>query len=209
MDVMPTVADVARSLQARAARRATKPLPALLLMSDETRLADPLAALARLPRGAGLVYRHYRARDRARAARALVAKAKARGVRILVAGDRRLARRVGAAGVHVPEALIGTLLAAAPRSLRKMAIVTMAAHSVRAVFRAARAGADAAIVGPVFRTESHPQAAPLGPLRFARICRLSPIPVYAVGGIAPKTARRLQGSGAAGLAGIGAICAPP
>ncbi len=174
-------------------------------MSDEARLPDPTAALDRLPRGSGLVFRHYRTRDRATLASTLIAKARARGILVLVAGDWRLARRARAAGLHLPEALASASLALYPRMLRKKAIVTVAAHSLRAVFRAASLGADAAIVGPVFATASHPGAILLGPLRFARICRQSPIPVYAVGGIAPKTARRLKGSGAAGLAGIGAV----
>ena len=174
-------------------------------MSDETRLPDPLAALERLPRGSGLVFRHYRTRDRATLARALVANARARGILVLVAGDGRLAVGAGAAGFHLPEALVGAPLAAPPRLFRKKAIVTVAAHSLRAVFRAAKYGADAAILGPVFATASHPGATPLGPLRFATICRQSPIPVYAVGGIGPTTARRLKGSGAIGFSGIGAL----
>ncbi len=208
MKSMPTVADVAKIFQARAARRASTRLPALLLLSDEVRLPDSLAALARLPRGSGLVFRHYGARNREALARALAAKARARGIRLLVAGDAHLASGVRAWGLHLPEAKAESSLALGPKSSRKKMIVTVAAHSLRAVFRGAKIGADAAIVGPVFRTESHPGANPLGPLRFARICRLSPIPVYAVGGIGPKTALRLKGSGAAGIAGIGAILPP-
>jgi thiamine-phosphate pyrophosphorylase len=177
-------------------------------MSDEVRLPDPLAALGRLPRGAGLVLRHYRAQGREGLARELMAKAKPRGIAVLVAGDSRLAARVRAGGQHMPEALVGAPLALDRKILGKKPIVTMAAHSVRAVFRAARLGADAAILGPVFATASHPGRRPLGHLRLARICRQSPIPVYAVGGIGPGTARRLKGSGAAGIAGIGAVLPP-
>ena len=48
----------------------------------------------------------------------------------------------------------------------------------------------------------------MGPLRFARFCRKSPIPVYAIGGIGPRTAPKLKDSGAIGFAGIGAIQLP-
>jgi thiamine-phosphate pyrophosphorylase len=205
---VPTVADIARSLQARAGRRKTKRLPALLLFSDEARLPDPLAALDRLPRGAGIVFRHYGALARSALARALARRGRAFGIRVLVAGDARLAFAVRADGLHLPEAALGAPLAVGPRARRKSVIVTMAAHSLRAVFRASRLGADAAVLGPVFPTASHPGAVPIGPLRFARFCRKSPIPVYAIGGINPKTAPRLKDSGAAGIAGIGAILLP-
>ncbi|MEK7244762.1 MAG: thiamine phosphate synthase [Pseudomonadota bacterium] len=135
-------------------------------------------------------------------------KARARGIRVLVAGDPRLAARVGAAGLHLPEARLGAPLAMIPRMLRKSAIITVAAHSPRTLFRAARLGADAAVLGPVFPTASHPGAPPMGPLRFARFCRKSPIPVYAIGGIGPRTAPKLKDSGAIGFAGIGAIQLP-
>lgn len=207
---MPTVANIAKSLQARAAKRRprVRRLPALLLMSDEVRLPDPLAALARLPRDSGLVFRHYGAHNREALARALAAKARARGIRLLVAGDARLACRVRAAGLHLPEAMADGPLALGQKLFRKKWIVTIASHSLRAVFRAAKLGADAAVLGPVFPTASHPGRVALGPLRFARLCRQSPIPVYAIGGIGPETALRLAASGAAGLAGIGRIGRP-
>ncbi|MCC7015960.1 MAG: thiamine phosphate synthase [Rhodospirillales bacterium] len=226
---VPTVADIAIRLKARAGilcrrafsarvapagahshdgRRRARRLPALLLLSDERRLPDPLAALDRLPRGAGVVFRHYGVTERAALARALVRKGRALGIRVLVAGDARLASAVRADGLHLPEARLGAPLGLGPRERRKSMIVTIAAHSLRSVFRAARLGADAAVLGPVFPTASHPGAVPIGPLRFARFCRKSPIPVYAIGGIDPETALRLKDSGAAGIAGIGAIRLP-
>ena len=86
-------------------------------------------------------------------------------------------------------------------------IVTAAAHSRAALFRAARAGADAALLSPVFWTASHPLAPALGPLRFAAWCRSSPLPVYALGGISARTARRLRAGGGAGFAGISGFTA--
>lgn len=237
---MPTVADIANRLKARARRRhpAARHLPALLLFSDAVRLPDPLAALDRLPPGSGIVFRHYGAPvsgafapggagrqnqrpgtndaagsfvsgafapGREALARALVARARALKVRVLVAGDPPLAQRVRASGLHLPEARLKLPLALGPRMRLKSTIVTIAVHSLRGIFRAARLGADAVILGPVFPTASHPGAAPLGVLRFTRLCRHSPIPVYGIGGIGPKTALKLKDSGAVGIAGIGAI----
>ena len=68
-------------------------------MSDAARLADPIAALESLPRGAALILRHYGQPGRAEMARRLVRAARPLGVRIFIAGDWRLAIRTGAAGI--------------------------------------------------------------------------------------------------------------
>ena len=81
-------------------------------------------------------------------------------------------------------------------------LVTAAAHSPGALYRAERAGADVVLLAPVFPTESHPQTRPLGTLRFSVWCRQSPIPVYALGGVSPVNLRRLKDSGTRGFAGI-------
>ena len=85
--------------------------------------------------------------------------------------------------------------------------LTAAAHGRAGLVRAARAGARAALLSPVFPTASHPGAPTLGPVRFAGLVRASPLPVYALGGIDARRARRLAGTGACGLAGVGAFAA--
>lgn len=206
-----TVAETAGLLQARAPKRravgrvARGALPALFVMSDAARLPDPLAALRHVPRGTAIVLRHYGAPGRAELAPRLVEAARRRGAIVLIAGDWRLAVRTGAAGVHLPEAALKAPLALGAAVRTKKLFVTIAAHSLGAVFRAAKRGASAAIVGPVFPTQSHPGRAGLGALRFAALCRQSPIPVIALGGIDSRSALLLRDSGAAGIAGIGGI----
>ena len=198
---MVTLTDIMRRLNLRGACGA-RPLPPLILMTDDERLADPEPVIAALPRGSAVIVRHYRAPGRAALARRLRRLCRARGVLLLIAGDARLAVAVGADGVHLPEAMVR----AAPQRWRLWCpgrLVTAAAHSPAALFLAARAGADAALLSPVFPTASHPQAASLGPLRFARWCRRAPLPVFALGGVGAHTARRLAGCGAVGIAGIG------
>lgn len=187
-------------------------LPVLLLMTDEARTPDPVAAIRRLPRGSAVVFRHYGAAGRAglaRAglARALVAAAKRRGVSVLIAGDARLAAATGASGLHLPEHMARRGPGPWRAWLKKGAIITAAAHSPGAICRAMRAGADAVLLAPVFATASHPGRLALGPLRFARFARASPLPVFALGGITAENWRRLAASGAAGLAGIGGFFA--
>ena len=195
---MGTLAEAATRLK----RSAGSALPALALMTDEARLADPLPAASALPPGSAVILRHYGAPERASLARSLAAVARRRGLVLLVGEDPALARRVGAHGVHLPERAIGR--AGAVRWHGDW-LITAAAHSPAALQAIASAGVDAALLSPVFATASHPHVRALGPHRFAALVRHAPIPVYALGGIDRARARLLQGSGAVGIAGIGGL----
>ena len=195
---MGTLAEAAASLK----RSAGSTLPALILMTDEARLADPLPAVRELPVGSAIILRHYGVPERAVLARGLAAIAHRRGLVLLVGEDPVLARRVGAAGVHLPERAIRR--AAAVRWQRDW-LITAAVHSHAALASAAACGADAALLSPVFATTSHPDARALGLQRFTALAQASPLPVYALGGIDRAHANLLCGSGAVGIAGIGGL----
>ena len=82
-------------------RRKPTPLPRLWLFTDDRRLPDPRAAVARLPRGrAGVVLRHDRDPARAGLGRDLARICRARRLVLVVAGDVRLAAALKA-GVHL------------------------------------------------------------------------------------------------------------
>lgn len=127
--------------------------------------------------------------------------ARRRGVKLLIGADHRLAARVGADGVHLPERMAHR--AAAIRRLGWL--VTAAAHSPGAARRALAAGADAAVVSAIFPSNSPSAGPPIGPLRMARIVRAVGGPLYGLGGINDKTARRLLRAGLVGLAGVEAL----
>ena len=194
---MRTLAELARRLKIPG-------LPPLILMTDEACLPDPVAAAAGLPRGSAVIARHRDGAALEALAWALAGPCRRRGIRLLVSGDARLARAVGADGLHLSEALARRR----PQRRRPGWLVTAAAHSPAALARAAQAGADAALLSPVFTTASHPGAPPLGPLLFAAWCRNSPLPVYALGGINAGSARRLMGTSLAGLAAISGLAGP-
>ncbi len=197
--------DKRRGLSRR--RKSARTLPPLILMTDSRRLPDPMAVVDRLAPGSAILLRHYDAPDRVHLARNLARACRRRGIRLLIAGDWRLAVAAGADGIHLPEGLArrGPPAWAAGVRRRPGFLVTAAAHSPRAIRRALDAGADAVLLSPVFPTASHPGAPCLGALLFARWCRESPLPVYALGGVDSRTAGRLAGSGLAGIAGIGGI----
>lgn len=187
------------SRQARSARA----VPSLWLLSDAERLADPRPALRRLPPGSGFIFRHYDHADREAMARTLRRLCRKRRIVFLLAGDWRMALRVAADGVHFPEKL--AYQAGAMRRVKPDAMVTVAAHNLRSMHRARIYGADMVLLSPIFATQSHPDGAVLGAVRFAAIARTSRLPVMALGGLNARNARRLKGSGAAGIAGISGL----
>jgi thiamine-phosphate pyrophosphorylase len=187
----------------RPAKARGKALPRLLFFTDPARTPDPEAAIRRLPRGAGVVYRAFGDPRAVETGRRLVSAARRRGLRLLAGADAGLASRIGADGVHLPER--GAAKAGALRRARPGWIVTCAAHGAAAIVLARRAGADAVVVSPVFASASLSAGRPLGALGFAQLVRGARLPVYAMGGVNASTARRLARSGAAGLAAVEAL----
>ncbi|MBC7952808.1 MAG: thiamine phosphate synthase [Rhodospirillaceae bacterium] len=187
------------------AARSRKPgnHPALILMTDEHRLADPAPLMEMLPPGTGVWLRHYDAPEREALARRLMVIVRRRRLVLVVAGaDWRLAARVGAAGVHLPEAVARSVSLAGLRLwLGHGRVLSVAAHSRSGLARAARLGADCALLSPVFPTASHPGAVTIGAARFALWARRAGLPVVALGGVNEASARGLRF--AAGLAAIG------
>lgn len=176
------------------------PLPAGFFLTDTKRTPDPLGIIARLPRGYGVIFRHYGAPGRGALAVEVGRLCRARGLLLLVAGDLALAREVGAGGLHLSERLARR---GRPHGLPGHWILTAAAHSPAALKRAAAIGADATLAGPALPTASHPGAQALGPHRFSRMLGAAEIPVYALGGVNRKTMRKLPTQKLAGSAGIG------
>jgi len=162
-------------------------------------MADPLAAVARLPRGlGGVVLRHDNEPGRAALGRAVARICRARRLVLVVAGDVRLAAALGA-GVH----LRGGRWPGVVR-LRRGA-VTSSAHSPAELRRAARAGAGLAFLGPAFATASHPGVVAMGPVRWAALARRARLPVLALGGVTGDSARRLPRHLCRGAGAIGAL----
>ena len=195
----------ARRLKHFARRRASTrtsiaALPPLIFVTDPTRTPEPEAIAARLPRGAGVIYRAFGAADALAAARRLRAIADTRGLVFLVGADEALAAAAGADGLHLPEAMAGR--ARRIRARRPGWILTGAAHSPRALAKAASLGLDAALFSTVFESRSPSAGTPWGAVRFAGLVRGARLPVYALGGVTMKNARRLEASGAVGLAAV-------
>jgi thiamine-phosphate pyrophosphorylase len=157
----------------------------------------------RLPRGAAIVYRAFGAPDALQTALALKAVARRRGLTLLIGADAALAHAARADGVHLPERLAYS--ARALKAVHGNWLITAAAHSPAAARRASRAGADAVVVSAIFESASPSARRPMGALRLACLVRRVSAPVYALGGVDNKKARRLLASGVTGIAGVGAF----
>lgn len=163
-------------------------LPHIWLMTDE-RLGEGLwTALRRVPRGGGVVFRHHAtpAAERRRLFARVVRLARARGLVVVRAGERR---GYGAAGVHNARRRSG-------------GIRTASAHSRAEAVRAVRHGVAVVFVSPVFVTRSHPRAEGLGVRGVRRVVQRLPVAAIALGGMDARRFERLRGFD--GWAGIDA-----
>ncbi|PTS91041.1 thiamine monophosphate synthase [Sphingomonas sp. HMWF008] len=143
-------------------------------MTDERMGADLWTALERLPRGSGVVFRHFATPAAERAA--------------IFARLSRIARRRRL--IVVPGGVKGQIPQLHP------------AHSVREAVAARRARTDLVLVSPVYPTRTHPGAPALGPLRAAMIARAAGVPAIALGGMNASRFKRLRALGFAGWAAI-------
>ena len=153
------------------------PIPVLWLMTDE-RMGDGLwRAVWRLPRGAGIVFRHHATplAERRRLFARLLRIARVRGLVLVRAG--MVAMR-GEMGVH---------------GHRVGGLVTWPVHDRREAAMARRVRADVAFVSPVFVTRTHPGASALGPRGATMVARGLPMVLIGLGGMDARRFARVRG----------------
>lgn len=175
----------------------------LCAVTDRRRIpGDPVGACGAALRGGATAVllrdRDLPARERRVLARRLRRATAEVGALLLVHGDARLAREVGADGVQVSAADAAgaggaeAAVAAARRVLGGGRLVGLSTHSLAEARAAAAGGADHVLLGSVAPTASHPGVRPLGTGAWARAARELPIPVVAVGGVSPALVRSME-----------------
>jgi thiamine-phosphate pyrophosphorylase len=163
-------------------KRHNHAMPRLWLMTDERMGAALVPAIERLPRGSGIIFRHYNLSPADR-------KALFKKIHRIARAHRLTLLSGGAGGEHG----------------RRPGSLTAPVHSLRERIAAERSGARLAFVSPVFSTASHPRARPLGRVRFGLLIRGSKIPVIALGGMTKERVRSLSGFGIYGWAAINGL----
>lgn len=135
------------------------------------------------------------------------------GASLVINGDARLARDVGADGVHLGR---GSGSVADARAVcGQGAWVSVSAHSDKAVRGALQDGATAVLVSPVFQSRppsvyaEEKEGRGLDALRDARAIAGSRMLVYALGGVDADNARACAEAGADGVAVVRALLACP
>ncbi len=175
-------------------------LPPLIFITDQQRQPHPELVVSTLPKNSAVLFRDYGLLNRKLLGKKLRALCRKRRLIFLVAGDGGAAYNLSAHGIHLSELHIPKI----PywRTLHPDWLITVATHSEAALRKAAKAGAHAALLSPIFETQSHPGARPLGIDRLRRLVASCPIPVYALGGVSIKNQRLLGNIDLCGLAGI-------
>lgn len=189
-------------------------LPRLLLIADGFASGRPeLDAASVRARAVALVeagvpwvsLRDHGADDDAfrREAAAFVADLRRANPAVLLSVHGRLdaAREVGA-GLHAGRRGVSVAEAAAAGLAGPVGAST---HSASAALAAAKAGAAYATVSPVFRTRTHPEAAPAGIDAVRLAAERSGVPVLALGGMTPPRAKIARLVGAHGAAAVASL----
>jgi len=191
--VLPTVAPIAQALR----------LPAHYVFTPpQASVSELVSGLAALPAGSLLRLRLPALGESEYAHRAsqLLPVTRAAGLRLVLDGDPERAHRLGADGWHADSLRLRTLTAR-PAGLP---LCLASVHDESELERAQRLGFDAAVLGPVLPTASHPDAAGLGWAGFRSLRAERPLPVYALGGLGPAQLEEALRHHAQGVAGIGA-----
>ncbi len=174
--------------------RRRHPLPTVWLMTDR-RISDLDAAIARLPRKAGIVFRHYHLAKPERRALFDRVRAIARRKRhvLLLADTPATAQRWGADGAHDRG------------GHRSLGLRTAAVHNRAELIAGKRIKADLLFVSPAFATRSHPGKTPLGGARLGLLVGASRTITIALGGMTKTRFRSLVALNLYGWAGIDAF----
>lgn len=194
LDVLPTVAPILRALR----------LPEdYVFTPPQAPLSTWIGALDALPRHALLRLRRPSLQDAdyATEARALIARARGLGLRVLLDRGEAMARALRADGLHFTQAAL--MESDAPFTADGL-LRAASAHDAAALARATQRGMDALVIGSVRATTTHPGGAVLGWDGFAALARQANLPAYAIGGLAPADKPAAFAAYAQGVAGISA-----
>ncbi len=191
---LPTVTPIVRAL--------TLP-PEYVFTRPDANVPAVLAGLPNLPTGALLRLRWpvLSAEAYRDAAKQILPAARAAGLRVILDRAPTLVDELGADGWHATSSALAEL---SERPLKAASLMLASVHRREELQRAAALGCDAAVLGTVQASPSHPEGAALGWSRFEEISAYAGLPVYAIGGVGSADGHRAITAWGQGVAGISA-----
>jgi len=121
------------------------------------------------------------------------------GMKLLLDRDPATVVVLGADGWHADSAALMRL-----QQRPDVPLAVASVHDVQQLAQAVTLGLDAAVLGPVLETPSHPGSEGLGWAGFGRLRGELPLPVLAIGGMSPDQLDAARSENAQGIAGISA-----
>ena len=192
----------------------SQPLPRLYLLTDRRQTHQrPLASALSQALQAGVRLVQIREKDLDTPelidlAQQLIPVIKQHHGKVLLNDRVDLALALNADGVHLRSDSLPLPLAR--RLLGNEKMIGVSTHSVKEVQYAENEGADFVVLGPIFKTPSKQiYGQPLGLRTLETACRMSHLPIFAIGGIASKHVHPVMSSGAYGIAVISSILQAP
>ena len=123
------------------------------------------------------------------------------GAKLSISRDTALAVDVGADGVHVQKVMdVSGIRAQFPKGW-----IGVSAHNIAEARTAKEIGADYVTLSPIFPTESKPGYGPPLGIETIRDASKLGIPIFALGGVTPRSAHACIEAGAHGLAIMGTV----
>jgi 8-oxo-dGTP diphosphatase len=124
------------------------------------------------------------------------------GARVLLNSSAELVQSLGADGMQLNAS---DLMAIGHRPLPESYLVGASCHDESELVRAGELDMDFALLSPVQKTATHPDAQPLGWQRFSDLVRDTVLPVYALGGVSREDTRIAWENGGQGVSAISAL----
>lgn len=132
----------------------------------------------------------------------MVAEARALGARVLINRIDFMSWLELADGCHLQTHVAQSLSHRSHRPFVFSKLLGVSCHSLEQLQKSVVLKADFAVLSPVKKTLSHPQAEPLGWRQFSEMVLSVELPVYALGGIGFHELAQAKAAGAYGIAGM-------
>lgn len=183
-------------------------LSKLYAITDSALIGDSLESSVEIAitNGAGIIQlreKNISDNDYIARAKSVLAICRKYGAILIINDNVDVCLKSGADGVHLGQS--DTNAAVARQLLGEKAIIGVTAKTIEQAQNAAKDGADYIGSGAVFGTLTKRDAKHMSLDALKEITAISPIPVYAIGGINTDNADKLSGSGIHGIAVVSGI----